>query len=78
MSTIRASEIGTYLYCKRAWFYQRKGHLSENKQELAAGTAIHQKHTRTTVVNGCLRTIAYSLLITAVILLAIFITGKLI
>jgi CRISPR/Cas system-associated exonuclease Cas4 (RecB family) len=78
MTTIRASEIGSYLYCKRAWFYQKKGYPSQNQQELAAGTRIHQNHTRTVMMSGCLRIFAYSLLISAIVLLGIFLTGKLI
>ena len=78
MTTIRASEIGSYLYCKRAWYYQKKGYPSQNQQELAAGTRIHQNNTRTVMMSGCLRIIAYILLISAIVLLAIFLTGKLI
>jgi CRISPR/Cas system-associated exonuclease Cas4 (RecB family) len=78
MSTIRASEIGTYLYCKRAWYYQKKGYPQENQQELAAGTKIHLKNTRTVMMSGCLRIVAYCLLITAIVLLAIYLTGQLI
>jgi len=76
MSTIRASEIGTYLFCKRAWWYQRKGQPSENQAELAAGTRIHQKHTRAVMTSGCLRIIAYGLLITAIVLSAIYLTDR--
>ena len=78
MSTIRASEIGTYLYCKRAWYYQKKGYHPDNQEELAAGTQIHQNHTRTAMMSGCLRVVAYCLLIAAFVLLAIFLTDKLI
>ena len=78
MSTIRASEIGTYLYCKRAWFFQKKGYQSANPEELAAGTEIHKKHTRTVIVGGCLRLIAYSMLIAAFVFLAIYLTDQLI
>lgn len=78
MRTIRASEIGTYLFCKRAWFYQNKGYPSENQQELAAGTKIHQNNTRTVMISGCLRVFAYISLIAAIVLLAIYLTGMLI
>ena len=78
MSTIRASEISTYIYCKRAWFYQKKGYQPENPEELAAGTKIHQDHTRSVMFSGCLRVIAYGMLIAAFVLLAIYLTDKLI
>jgi hypothetical protein len=78
MSTIRASEIGTYLYCNRAWFYVKKGYQPGNPEELAAGTEIHQEHTRSIMASGCLRLIAYSMLIAAFVLLAIYLTDRLI
>ena len=78
MSTIRASDIGTYLYCKRAWFFQKKGYQPDNPEELAAGTEIHQEHTRSVMMSGCLRLIAYGMLIAAMVLLAIYLTDRLI
>jgi hypothetical protein len=38
MRPIRSSEIGSYLYCRRAWWYRKIGTPSEIKAELAAGT----------------------------------------
>jgi hypothetical protein len=78
MSTIRASEIGTFLFCKRAWWYQKQGYAQENQQELAAGTKIHIQNTRTVMISGCLRVFAYGLFITAIVLFAIYLTGRLI
>jgi CRISPR/Cas system-associated exonuclease Cas4 (RecB family) len=78
MSTIRASEIGTYLFCKRAWWYQKQGYESNNTSELAAGTRVHVQHTRLVMVSGCLRILAYIVLITAILILAVYVTGKII
>jgi hypothetical protein len=78
MSTIRASEIGTYIFCKRAWCYQKQGYTSNNTSELAAGTKVHVQHTRLVMVSGCLRISAYIVLITAVVLLAVYLTGRII
>jgi CRISPR/Cas system-associated exonuclease Cas4 (RecB family) len=78
MRTIRASEIGTYLFCQRAWWFRIQGYSTENEKELAAGTTIHLQHTRLVWISGCIRAIAYILLITAIILIAIYLTRELI
>ncbi|MFZ6026895.1 MAG: hypothetical protein ACOYYS_04190 [Chloroflexota bacterium] len=68
MKTVRASEIGTYLYCQRAWSYQRQGVESQNQAELVSGTQFHETHGRAVVAGGCLRTLAYIFLLAALIL----------
>jgi hypothetical protein len=78
MRTIRASEIGTYLYCQRAWWYQKQGYSPGNQSELASGIQLHIQNTRKVFISGCLRTLAYGLLISAIVLLAIYTTGRLI
>ena len=42
--TVRASEIGTFIYCQRAWWYQRQGFEPINRSELAAGSEFHTSH----------------------------------
>ncbi len=46
MRTIRASEIGLFMYCKLAWWHQLQGVEASNKSEMAAGTSFHQQHAR--------------------------------
>ena len=77
MKTIRASEIGSYLYCQRAWWFQRQGYESENQKELTGGTELHYRHGRMVMVSGCLRMLAYGLLILALVILAIYATRQL-
>ena len=67
MKTVRASEIGTYLYCQRAWSYQRQGAPTENQSELVQGTELHEHHGRTVLASGCLRVLAYALLLAALV-----------
>ena len=68
MKTIRASEIGSYLYCRRAWWYRRSGHESINQAELAAGTELHRAHGRTVIAAGLMRSLAWIVLLTALVL----------
>ena len=74
MKTVRASELGTYLYCTRAWWYQRQGAEPANQAELLSGTELHRQHGRTVVAAGLLRTAASILLLIALMALAAFCT----
>ena len=76
MRTIRASEISSYLYCQRAWWYQKRGEPSENQAELASGTELHYRHGRAVLVTGCIRIAAYALLLMGIVLLAIYFTSQ--
>ena len=78
MRTIRASEIGAYLYCQRAWWYQRQGVKSGNQTELAGGTELHERHGRMVMMAGCLRVLAYTLLLASLALLTMVITRSLV
>jgi hypothetical protein len=62
---IRASEIGEYLFCKRAWWLRTQGMESENRKALEAGTAEHEELARRVALSGCLRTIAFVLFLAA-------------
>jgi hypothetical protein len=77
MRTIRASEIGTYLYCHRAWWYQHQGYEPVNQAELSGGTELHYRHGRTVMISSCLQFAAYGLLLVALIILAIYLTNRL-
>jgi hypothetical protein len=77
-STIRASEIGAFLYCRRAWWYQRQGHQPQNQAELLHGSRIHQAHGRTVLRANLLRTLGYLLLLIALVLLAVHLTGQMV
>jgi CRISPR/Cas system-associated exonuclease Cas4 (RecB family) len=74
MRKIRASDIGSYLFCQRAWWYQQQGIESDNLADLAGGRELHHQHGRTVLSGGILRFVAYALLLAALMLTAIFIT----
>ena len=76
MRTIRASEIGTYLYCQRSWWYQKRGVPSENAGEMTSGTLLHQSHGRAVYTAGCLQILAYALLLAALVVLAVYLTNQ--
>jgi CRISPR/Cas system-associated exonuclease Cas4 (RecB family) len=76
MPVIRASEIGNYLYCRRAWWYRKKGYESANQAELAAGTELHHKHGRKALSALLLRTLGMILFLAAILLLVAFCTAQ--
>ncbi len=67
---VRASEIGQYAFCARAWWFARvKGYPPENVAALRKGTARHRQHGRRVVGYHLLRRIALLLLLLAVAIL---------
>jgi CRISPR/Cas system-associated exonuclease Cas4 (RecB family) len=77
MAVIRSSDIGNYLYCRRAWWYKKQGFESENQAELASGTEIHRQHGRKVLASNLNRTLGLVLLFVALILLVAYCTAKL-
>ena len=78
MKTIRASEVGSYLFCARAWWYARQGLQSSNQAEMNAGTELHRSHGRRVLASGLTRGLALVLLLAGLMLLVAFCTSRLI
>ncbi len=74
---IRASEIGEYLYCHRAWWLGRvQGIENANRAQLEAGVERHRAHGWLVRRAAALRRLALALgllaLLLALLLLAVF------
>ena len=69
MRTLRSSELGTFLYCQRAWWYQRQGVDSTNISEMAEGTRLHNVHGRGVWRTGLLKLLAWFLLFGGLVVL---------
>lgn len=75
---IRASEIGEYEYCSRAWWYKHVAKLSpggEVSGRLEAGIEAHRQHGRAVALSGRLRALGVALLLCGLLalLLALFV-----
>ncbi len=69
MRIIRASEIGEYLYCHRAWWLRHvQGFESSNQGVMAEGTEAHAGHGRLVGVAAALRAMALLLFVLALLL----------
>jgi hypothetical protein len=77
-STLRASEVGSYIYCRRAWWYERQGVASQHPVALQEGAAWHRSQGRKADAAGCLRLMGAACLLAAALLAAIFLTGLLV
>ena len=77
VKVIRSSDIGNYLYCRRAWWYRQQGFQSENQAELASGTELHRKHGRKVMAAGLTRTLGFLLLLVALVLFVSYCTTQL-
>ncbi len=73
--TLRASEIGEFAFCQRAWWYRRLGFQSLNEGRQRVGTLRHRRHGREVLLAGCLRALGYALLLLAVVVAAAYLTN---
>lgn len=69
MKPIRASDIGTYIYCRRAWKYRINGQPSINQAEMAAGTELHRRHGQKVITASLMRLLGFVLLLSACVTL---------
>ena len=76
MPVIRSSDIGNYLYCRRAWWYKKQGFESENQAELAAGSQIHRQHGRKVLASSLNRILGMIFLVAALVLLVAYCTAQ--
>ena len=63
--TVRASEIGSYLYCQRAWWYQRQGQPQARSAARESGLAWHRRHGRRVLTAAVLRAAGWALILVA-------------
>ena len=67
MKIIRASEIGTYQFCNRAWWYQLQGYEPENQAALEKGKEYHNRHSYVVTSASCLQVVAYGMILIAIL-----------
>jgi len=65
---IRASEIGEYVFCHRAWWLRHvEGFESANTRQMELGTAAHERHGWLVNLGTMLRALALLLVVLAII-----------
>ncbi len=69
---IRASEIGEYVYCRRAWWLHHvQGYTPTGRERRERGTALHVRHAWRVRMSGVLAAIGLALLLLAVVMFAL-------
>ena len=71
-STLQASEIGTYVFCQRAWWFQRQGVDQDSSVATESGLAWHRRHGRRVLTAGILRLTGWGLLLAAAVAAAAY------
>jgi hypothetical protein len=74
LQIIRASEMGEYVYCARAWWLRRVAGLEPSGHARREhGTVLHRRHGRAVVASGALLILGGLLVVVA---LALIITSR--
>ena len=68
MRKVRASELGSFNYCQRAWWYQQQNMPSENQSAMDAGSQEHRDHNRGVKLAVFYKWLALLALVVAIIL----------
>jgi len=75
--TIRASEIGQFAYCSRAWYLGSVlGLPSANRADLEAGTETHRRHGRRVYLALVLQRVGVLLAILGALALAAWVVAR--
>ena len=73
---IRASEIGRYAYCARAWWLGSvRGLPSDHQREMALGEDVHLRHGQGVRASAALARLAYGVLLLAVVVGVVWLVG---
>lgn len=69
---VRASEIGEFVYCHRAWWLRHvRGYTSAHHREMADGLAVHTAHGRGVMWGRAAQRLAWVLALGAALVLAL-------
>jgi CRISPR/Cas system-associated exonuclease Cas4 (RecB family) len=72
LETIRASEVGEYLYCARSWWLRRVAGLApEGRERRERGVRMHARHGRAVAASGLLIWVGCVVLLLAILVLAL-------
>jgi CRISPR/Cas system-associated exonuclease Cas4 (RecB family) len=70
LPTIRASEVGEYVYCARSWWLRRVAGLEpEGRERRERGVTLHRRHARSVALSRLLLAAAVLLGVAALIVL---------
>ncbi len=70
LAIIRASEIGEYVYCARAWWLRRVVGLEPaGRERREHGTTLHRRHGRVVAGSRALLFAAIALMLAAIVLM---------
>lgn len=73
---LRASEVGQYVYCARAWWLgQVKGYRPTNEAAMQQGSQQHEAHGRAVAGYHRLRQVGWVLLAVGVLIIAAILLG---
>jgi hypothetical protein len=71
---VRASEIGAFTFCERAWGYAARGEASQREPDLEAGQHDHQRRLRRAALSGSMFRLGLACLLLAAGALAVALT----